>query len=379
MTTLAHTKNAVIRQLNGALTADLPRKAAYRGQALLDRLNASVRLGLFGLPNTGKRALLNALASEDIVDPTQPLPTLELVHGPWPRTQVMLPDGTSLGANGYPGADLAEVDPVYVQVQTPSERLLGCDILLLATDPTPEDMRAGLEWAAARVDLSIWCTRDWSAVEQEVWQTAPDVLRNHAILMVTDNVIGDVSRARPDFERVLAPHTGQSLSARMSLLSSHVQGIIDEATTQDLHAAEMFLHKYAPVSTAFVKQRAEIITMPAARSRPLTRTALAPDTRAALARLFHCLRQDANALRRMLDEADAQTMFMALADRLEALSERALSETALDEAAPDISALIEEARDLALLMRIEADTKQLEDAAMLLVQLRRAMETRLAA
>ena len=165
MTDLLQDERAVLDQLQRALkTPFLPTRAETRCKALLDRLRASVRIGVFGLPGTGKRHLLNALAQETIIDMGLELPTMEFVHGPDRRTQIVLGDGSSLSAIGYPTQEIAEMEPAYLQVQTPAAPLSNCDALLVDSDPSPHDMAAALNWAATRVDLSIWCTQYWTCL-----------------------------------------------------------------------------------------------------------------------------------------------------------------------------------------------------------------------
>lgn len=387
MSEVLEAKTLVLRRLHGALSQPLPPKAVTRGNALLDRLNASVRIGLFGLPGAGKRAVLNALAGEAVIAPGLDLPTLELVHGAPARTHMMLPDGSSLSAAGYPGPDIKEVAPVYLQIQTPSAQISGCNVLLVATDATPDDMTAALAWAATRVDLSVWCTRAWTSLEQQIWESAPDALRNHAVLILT----GDGNARTPDFEKVLGRKDGATVEARITQLAFHIKGIIEEATAQDLMAADAFLQKFAPNPTAnSTDERALGEPQPTAHPDPdptpphpeTIKTATAPlDDEAArhLTRLFQVIRDRASALRQQLDATSPEAAFAQIEDIFTELADRLDDSDALELAAPDLCETIEDARDTALLMRVESQPDQLATAAMLLLQVRQEIETQLAA
>ena len=369
MTRSHEAKTQVLRRLHGALSHPLPPKAIQRGNALLERLNASVRIGLFGLPGAGKRTVLNTLAQEEVIAPNLDLPTLELVHGSAAQTHMMLGDGSSLSAPGYPSFETMDVGPVYLQVQTPSPALAGCSILLAATDANPRDMAAALAWAAPRVDLTVWCTRAWSEAEQEVWQNAPDALRNHAVLVLT----GDGTAASSDFEKVLGRTDGANIAARISLLAEHLASIIEDATEQDLIAADVFLQKFAANVPSNVPAP-EIAPAPAPAASEAPRAPEAaekPELDAECARLvahlFQNIRDEAQALYDERESLAPETCLDRIAALFEGLADRLYETDTLDLALPDLCEAIEDARDTAVLMRIEKCPEQVPDAAMLLV------------
>ena len=389
MTEVDQAKTLVLRRLHGALSQALPPKAVARGNALLERLNASVRIGLFGLPGAGKRTVLNMLAQDEIIAPGLDLPTLELVHGGAAQTHMMLGDGTSLSASGYPTVETTEVAPVYLQIQTPSPLLSGCSILLAATDANPRDMSAALAWAAPRVDLTVWCTRHWSALEQQVWDSAPDALRNHAVLILT----GDGNAVSPDFEKVLGRKDGANIDARIAKLAVHLEGIIADATEQDLIAADLFLQKFAKDVPA--EEPAPVTAEPATTApepAPLTADpaptvpeptaldhALDADSLRLLSQLFQHIRTEALRLYHSRDSLSPDACIDQIVSVFETLSDRLYETDALEVSVPEICDTIEDARDTAVLMRIEKRPEQAPDAAMLLVQVRQDIEELLAA
>lgn len=394
----------IMARLRAALEApDLPAKAAVTGTSLLDRLSNPVRIGVFGFPGMGKRALINSLAGQVIIDPSLPLPTLELVPADQPETHAVLPDGSTVYANGYPGQDITALSPLFLQIKTPAPQMAGRSFLLAAADKSYEDMTAALTWAAPRIDVAIWCSQTWTRFEEDIWRAAPDSLRHHALL-----VFGD--------PRALAPPTLPERLAQNGFLSafdgacgrdllSHLQDMIDEAATEDLDAAQIFLHRHgvplAPVPAPCPISRP--ISRPvaaAAQSRPLQDafTNSAPDTTApprpaptaqdpdpealtSLARLFQILRSEATTLHQTLPEAPDDTgVGLGAIERLfEKMANTISTQDTLEETWPELCESICEARDLSLLMRIEGGADQLDDAARLLLQVRQDIEHRLAA
>ncbi|TNF22233.1 MAG: hypothetical protein EP318_04355 [Rhodobacteraceae bacterium] len=357
----------------GALRAS--GQAAARAErsiaSLIDKLSSPVRVGIFGLPGAGKTRLAGSLGGVPLSDMPQPVPTLELSHGVC-ATRAMLADGSLLEHDGLPDAAMLAQAPVFLGIKAPAPELAGRSLLMVASEAQADDIAAALDWAAPRVDICLWCTRDWSAFEAALWQGAPDRLRNHALLVWTgpgDAPCAEAAEAGFDAVFPVGPGDGASALAR---LSDHLGGIIDEAATQDILAARLLLQRYGcDIADQEPEPSAEIIAHPA------TARHASPEARAELARLFQLLRSEADALRQAPEPDDA---FLASAEALlETLSQRAGDLDHLEEAWPELPLLFTEARDLALLLRMESGAGQCVDAARLLLQVRQEMEVMLAA
>lgn len=375
----------IVTRLQAALNAPgLPAKASATGTSLVERLSNPVRIGVFGFPGMGKRLLINSLLGEDIIDPALPLPTLELVPADTAETHAILPDGTTLCTAGYPGEDLLHHGPMFLQVKAPAPQLAGRSFLLAATDKTREDMSAALTWAATRVDVSIWCTQSWTGFEEDIWQAAPDGLRHHALLVVSDASVMSQSTlpGRLLHNGFLSAFDG----ACTRDLLDHLQGMIDEATAEDLDAAQMFLHRHGvplppvppvPASVPAPTPVPQAVAPIPAQPDP----APEPEAITALSRLFQILRSDATVLHNTLPQGgDAAEFGLGAIERLfEKMANTVSTQDMLEDTWPDLCDGIFEARDQSLLMRIEGGAEQFDDAAHLLLQVRQDIETRLAA
>lgn len=356
----------VLARLEASLAqAALPAKVHAAGQSLVTRLATPVRIGLFGLPGAGKRECLNAIVGEDILAPGLPLTTLEIVEGAHIETHAVLSDGATLSSAGYPSDDLLRLQPMFLQVQTPAHGIQGRAFMLVAAEAEASDMGAALDWAASRVDVAIWCTRDWSKFEQSIWLKAPDALFHHALLVGHD---ADGFWQDHGFQAAF-PNVG---GCEGQDVQGYLRRMIDEAVAEDVDAADAFLQRYGVDD---VQPKAQVLTSaPPATQAPR----VCPEARRALGRLFQTLRTETRVLTETFEASDALTTMTALEDLFETLAFEAQEET-IEDAWPDLSAQICAARDLAVLMRLEGEAAQAEDAAIMLVQVRQDIELRLAA
>ncbi|MBV6634852.1 MAG: hypothetical protein KI788_02955 [Mameliella sp.] len=355
-----------------ALCADarLSAKARASCAALAEKLVAPVRIGILGLPGAGKRRILAALGGLPPELAQQTLPSLELQPGAAPGARAMLPDGRRIEAEGLPAPDLLAQAPVFLQITSPDPALSGRRLLMVVTDTSAADLRAGLSWAAPRVDLSLWCSQDWSDFERELWQAAPERLHNHALLVLTGR---QSPAAGADFDGrfKVDPATADGLAP----LIAHLDQVIRDASQQDIHAAQMLLHRYGaptpPAPAAAIKATAQVIPHPAV---------LPPEAARDLARVFHAVRDTANDLATTLEgESDEDALFDAFEAAFALLADKAAGADSLQEHLPDLVARFDEAQDLALLLRIEGGAEQLADAAQLLLQVRQDVEQHMAA
>jgi len=395
MTGTANLKAATIGRLDSLLEAGgLAAKAQAQCQTLLDKLRAPVRIGLFGLPDSGKRRLLNALCDTMVVDPQGAWPTMEVSQGTSAQTHAMLADGSFVQIAGLPQQTLLSQQPAFLRIATPNPALAGRVLLMLASDANADDLRACMAWAAPRVDLILWCSQGWTPFEQKVWHEAPDSLRNHAILVFTDTM-NHPPAPEDGFETSFGVGMNRDNLTGFSEFEHHLAAVIDEATTHDIHAAQLFLRHH---DSAARPDRARAPGEPEGAAVPdVTPPAVSPSappdrapshvTRAPcpatseLARLFQTVRQDAESLRQDLADSASEpdSQLIALEQIFERLAERACDLSHLEETWPDLVAQISEARDLALLLRFEGGPAQVTDAARLLLQLREDMEERFAA
>lgn len=422
MTELSARKRDVSAQLEGVLSVcGLPSKAVSECKALIEMLRAPVCIGLMGLPGGRKRELLAVLADCDWLDPALDWPTLEVSWGDTVETDVFLEDGSILSLQGYPSQAVLDHDPMLVRVRCPEDALIGRRYLLVITDDTAEDILAGLRWASERVDLALWCARAWNGFEHEIWQTGPAALHDHGVLLLT----GDPLTALPSgdvFETCYDLRTGDA-----DLLISHIDTVIEEAGAQDVLRAELYLRRYDGLVSKAAQVPVEVgsgpVSDPASDpvsgpvSDPVSGAASDPvsvsvsdqpdavlttepcdplqgaavdgrgkkqvpaEAQEELGRLFQHVRSVAEDLRQgvLTGTCAPDQLLETVEEMFEALSDRASDMDPMNEAWPEMGELLFEARDLALLLRMEGDPTQAGDAARLLWQVRHDMERRLAA
>ncbi|MBU2959882.1 hypothetical protein KO516_03380 [Citreicella sp. C3M06] len=361
-------------------TPGLPPRLAANCAALASRLAEPVRIGLFGLPGAGKLALLDALCGSALA-PLAPLPTLELGFGAAASVEAMLPDGTLLRQAGLPTPDMLARGPAFLRLAAPVPGLRGRRYLLVACEADPREFAAALAWAAPRVDIALWCARGWSGVDAQSWGAAPDSLCNHAALVLSPQgeEAGDWHGAE-GFEAVLPPDPAR--------IARHLDDTAAEAASHDMAAAEWMLQRHGSASAS----------APAAMPRPEPTPDIAeplrdsvaappevpPEARAELGRLFQYLRGAAADLAEALpcaslDDAACAQLLERLGTVFDSLTARTQDLDRAQDSWPELSDMVFEAQDMALLLRMEGGPGQASDAARLLLQLRQDIEVRLAA
>ncbi|MEM7520014.1 MAG: hypothetical protein AAF307_03155 [Pseudomonadota bacterium] len=366
-----HTSDAVAR-LDALLSSRaFPEKVKAQCTALKHKLEAPVRVGVFGPQRAGKRRLINALVGAPVLPETGALPTLELVPGPATHTSAILSDGSTVEENAPLGSDMRALEPVFLTLTEPACAHLGLEFLLVVCDETYADLEAGLAWAGERVDIAIWCSASWSPLEREVWGQAPDNLLDHSVLCLCGPKAPDPG-AQEVFQSVVG---GDDPGALARQVAKHIDTLIEEAKTQDALRAELFLQKYLNTPS-----------MPSCRlSIPLmacpTASQADGEIRSQLTRVFQRLRRAGSDLKSML--TDPEVTEMAMLEAFEAAFEDLAAECDqmdfVGEHWADIMDAMNEARDLSVLMRLEPRANQLPDAAALLLQLRGEIEVKIAA
>ncbi|MBF9035446.1 hypothetical protein HKCCE2091_14460 [Rhodobacterales bacterium HKCCE2091] len=433
---------AAISRLEAALGSQaVPAKEARACQRLVEQLRHPVRIGVIGPEGGGGEDVLRSLLGADPLPAGHPWPTLELRHGTAPATDAVLEDGTRISENSLPGRALMAERPVFLTVTAPYEILRGMSFLHLALGDHPEDQRSALDWAASRTEIAIWVSRDYGAAEAATWTLAPDALRNHALLVATAAGIDETdlsARAGFDFDGVFAARDGHAPAALLDRLESDIRA----AQEADFDAAQLFLHRFghlvetleaeestgkdaaipqpapppvppkvplpdpmpsplpdgdmsrAPAETTAAPEPApelapepftEPAPAPAPRAAEPDRTPPSPELLSELSEPFLYLKRRARALLEMLEWQDPEaqdwpgTVLGHCAETCEELQSRAANWNDDLPGVPMLRRAIDEAGDLAVLMRIEGGADEAADAAVLLLQLRGEFERELAA
>lgn len=374
-------------------------RAAARCRGLIERLQTPVRVAVFGLPGAGKAAVVNALAETAVLRPGTPLAPALIRHADSPELTLTLADGRVDTAPAVPPVTLP-ADALFAELALPLDPLQRMSLLNVVADPHPEDMAAALSWAASRCDIAIWCTRNWTAFEQDIWWNGPDSLKNHALMVASagTEALERTNAGRYGLEQTLCAvsldEAGTVVSASSSaMLRRKVAAMIDEAFAEDLDAATFVIEQYARQVPAKPKPQ-DPEPAPAAPELRLVSDggvapaaeagAVSPEARAVLSRLFLQLRQTAQEIAAGLPEGrladdDAEALLPRLQDAFADLLDLAEAEHAFTETWPALHDTLRDANELILLLRIEGSAAELVEAAILLSQVRQDVEDTLAA
>ncbi len=179
----------------------LPDNVKDKAAQLLLRLQQPVRLALIGLPGSGKSTLLNLLVGSNVLPDGVRLPTLQLSYGAQAQSICTLPDGSKKTLSNVDGMQIAAQSPVFVEMQIPLPALKKISVLEVVTPSTLSALQRATQWAAKRCDIALWCTQHFTAEEQQTWAKMPDLVKDHAFLMLTQ---ADVLQSSGQLDEALA-------------------------------------------------------------------------------------------------------------------------------------------------------------------------------
>lgn len=400
MIQLRPTAESVVPHLAGALrSAALPARAALAGQQLLERLTSPIRVAILGYPGSGKSELLNLIAGERIIPAGAQLPSVELRFGNRRRMALVDSEGEETPLAGSDFGRIGQDAAALLRIEAPLPVLSTLTLIEVATRGTAEEERAGVQWAASRADVVIWCSQAFTPAERWLWSAMPDRLKDHGFLVLTkaDELVrnGTLGRTIAGLEDIVAEEfhslvpvaTLQGLAALLSpagidreaLAASGAEALVsallahvEQGRRADLDAALLFLSRFgagAPLPHADVETAAPAPDMPAAAvEEPAPRSAPpAPASAETAARALDILRGAAGSLGEVLDgDGSAEHILEGCAQAAQAVADT------LDPA--DLPELHDEATEVAemlVLLGLERSDTAAADAVTLLLQLRR--------
>jgi hypothetical protein len=370
-------------------TARLRATVAGAGAELLARLDAPVRVTLFGLPGSGRTRLMNLLIGQPLLPARLTLPTTRISHGATVAAQAILPDGSQQRWTGAPFDQIAAAAPLLVEIEVQAPALRELSLLRVAAEASADDQFAAMNWAAGQTDIALWCSLKFDQDEAEIWSGAPETLKDHSYLVITGT--GAATTAPTEFQSsFILPETatdGGALGKALGLAAARGrQAYLDHAL--------LFLSRYesaqpprpAPVAAApdpVPASLPEPTNEPAMAAATLADDApeLRPDPGKEVAEIcgnaVALLRDRARDLSRALPDfgpKPAPRVFGHCIETMEALVERI---TTVD--APELQDLVLDTADAITLLQGEGGTAQAADTVTLLLQLRRDLEGRIAA
>jgi hypothetical protein len=225
----------VQEKLTEALASgSMPANVEDRAKHLLARLRQPVRLGVLGRPGSGKSALVNLLVGREVLPDDVRLPTTQVTYADKASAICTLSDGTKQELQTANAYDIAELNPLFVELRLPLPALQKISVLEVVTPNDANAIHKASQWAAKRCELAIWCTETFDTSEQAIWGQMPDVLKDHAFLMLTKadqlatngtlEQILDATRALVghEFSDILPIATLEAIAAR------HLDGSVDK-------------------------------------------------------------------------------------------------------------------------------------------------------
>jgi len=408
-----------LEQLDKLLSAgQLPKDAAQMGARLLQRINSPVRVAIFGLPQSGKSSLLNFLAAEQLVPENVSIPTLELLWGENESMALTLQDGTTQNSNTIALAKAAEQNPAFVTIKMPAPVLKNISFMEVVSDGSIDDLTASLDWATRRTDLALWCTREFSTIEQNLWSRVPDTIKDHSFLVLNnadsmspDGVhsdklselqsiaanefrsmfsIGNLQTSAPALPNgttnKVAPNQSGGSALRKALLRQ-----VEDGRQADLGSVLVFLNRYAPKAKEPKKPATANPTAVQAPPEPRP-TPSQPEIELAGKATADLENRWPDALQYLIDRGcdlsqtladnetnDAEAVLNHCAATADQLAETFEDEAIIEPEFADLQEDILETAGMILLLSFENEEGPAADAVTLLLQLRKGMEEKLAA
>jgi len=440
MASVAEAQQSTQNALEAAVAArQFPQDALGFASKLLKRLETPTRVTLMGMPKSGKTSIFNLLAGREII-PEGLASTVQLIHGETEKATATLRDGSQLVLEGPPDLQrIGSLTPVFVKLEMDLPALRKISLLEVVTAQDRGEQIRAMKWAMKQTDIAIWCSDEYNTAEQALWETAPDALKDHAILVrAKADALGNkrdammqylAREAGSDFAYFLPVSAHQAQAARanpgavdkaqlkksgaMALISTILRQL-EQGRQNAIDQAEILLHKHrdakpapevapepAPeVAPAPVAAEPVAAAEPAKTAAPLAAEAEIPAPEAAVETDAASIEPAASeltseereafetAIGRLQEtgtvlsgkEEDPKAVIKASTKTLEWLSEYLYEDRWPDtESFETFRDMTEGASDLMQLLKIEGDDNSALDAVTAMLQLKRGFQASLAA
>jgi hypothetical protein len=229
------------------------------------------------MPGSGKSTLLNLLVGSDVIPQGVRLPTMQLTYGDTPQAVCTLPDGSKTTLPTADAREIAALSPVFVDLHLPLPALGKISVLEIVTPAETNAIHRACQWASKRTDVALWCTAAFDDEEHRIWSTMPDIMKDHAILMLTkadvqaaagtlaDTMAHLQAVARDEFNQTLAISATSAIAARnpdgsvdkdqmrssggMALIAAVLKQV-EMGKQSAVDMADVLLHQHADVLAA---------------------------------------------------------------------------------------------------------------------------------
>lgn len=249
----------------------IPPQVSETAIKLLGRLHQPVRVSVMGLPGSGKSTLINLLLSKIVMPEGVQLPTAQFLLGDTPKAICTLPDGKTQVVDGADPQEVSDLKPIFVEFQMPLPALGRISVLEVRAPDIPKEQQRAMHWAAKRTDIALWCTQEFSTLEQALWQSLPEPVKDHAIMLVTkadvldqngmmDRMISELRYTHAhQFNKIMHVATPDAIAARRAdgtvdkpllqksgglTLISTILRQVDRGLQATIDQCDLILHKY---------------------------------------------------------------------------------------------------------------------------------------
>jgi len=413
------TVDKTIARLDRAVASgDMPSAANSLAERISKRLSNPVRLAIMGPQGAGKSQLLNFLAGAEVIPKEAKLPSIMVAWGEAEKTDCTLANGKVKSLNAYDIDEINSLKPVFVRLQMPLPALKMASILEVVTGTKVAEQQRALAWAARSTDIALWCTQKFSETESDLWNTLPGTLKDHSFLIVTkaDKFIDKSARekqldmlrktAAEQFHNVYQIDTLWALAARskdgnidQTMLSKSggqdlelaVLNAVDQCIQASLDGAVILFARYEISETAIAaptpptparnKQDAppdEPTELLVSKDAPAPQ----PGQDNFSTEIVTYLTGRVKELQALLSKSEAPNSEMVMAQCFEDVKWLVDQLSARAENNPDIlhtRDACQDAADMMLLLQLENHDGAVEDAVVLLLQIKRDFEQKIAA
>ena len=383
-------ENRVQSALTQAIgSGQLSPEHAAQAQYYLDRLDQPLRVGILGKKGMGKSTILNLLIGQHILPPELDIPAIKLSFAETSQMICTLPDGSKTVLPGGDLMQIADLAPVYVELCLPLPALAKISLLEVVTPDDAAAQHRASQWAAKRSDVILLCTQSFDAGENAIWTQMPDLIKNHAFLVVTkaDELRGarllDAAMAQADVMGRDSFCAVMAVAAKDAVAARRADGTVDKdrmrvsGGTALISAVrkQISFGKQAVVDLADILLAQQAKPLQDARS-PTGARDLQANYEQAVARIIAL----GNVLTALPDTAGPNEIIAQIADELQWLCANLDGGVADKRPETDqMRAMAFDAADLVQLMQMEKRGNAAQDAVSLLLQVKHELQAQLAA
>ncbi len=278
-----------------------PANVADTAVKICHRLKEPVRVAVLGLPGSGKSTLVNLLLNQIVVPEGVKLPTAQFLKGETAQAICTLPDGTSRVVSGADAHEIASLEPMFVEMYLPLPALGRISVLEVVAPADAKDQQRAMHWAAKRSDMAILCTHEFTSIEQALWGSLPDQIKDHAFMLVTcadqlaqagrlDQMLEELRfGSGHEFNKIMPIATTDAIAARRAdgsvdkplmqksgglTLISTILRHVDQGLRATVDQADLLLHKFRDAEpNADLARMIEMPASPRPISKPIPKTA----------------------------------------------------------------------------------------------------------